>query len=571
MGLSMQEKLRWILELTRRLAAPVELESLLLQVVESAKELLQAEGATVWLYDSEPDELVMQASTGLDRIRIPADHGIVGACVRTRAPINVPDCYEDPRFNREIDRLTGRRTRSMLTLPLVGNDDTLVGALQIVNRSRGAFDEEDEELASALGAQAAVALQRAQMTERLLQGEQLKQEINVAREIQLGTLPKAPPQIPGYDIVGTFRPAQATGGDTFDFVPSDGALMILAADATGHGIGPALSASQVRAMLRVAQRLGAGLDETFRHINNQLALDLPEDRFVTAFIGRLDPIVHDLRYHSGGQGPLLHYHAVDGRFDKLGPTSAPLGTMAQVGSRPARFVEMHPGDIFIVCSDGVFDHANPSREHFGPARVMELVRKHGARSMAELLGRMLAELEAFGQGGPQEDDITIVLIRRMPESAGMSLRNIRFAPIPKELPAFQEAFSRDLAALDRIFAFVARFVAEERLGPTERYALGFTIEELFTNFLKYQPNGKGEIVVSLERRGHDVVGIMLNPDTDDFDVTQTPDVDIGLPAEQRRTGGLGLHLIRRVVDSIDYQYAERQSRITFRKRIETRA
>src|SRR6185436_10963901 len=78
-GLSMQEKLRWILDLTRKLAAPVELESLLLQVVESAKELLDAEGATVWLYDAESDELVMQVSTGLDPIRIPADHGIVGA------------------------------------------------------------------------------------------------------------------------------------------------------------------------------------------------------------------------------------------------------------------------------------------------------------------------------------------------------------------------------------------------------------------------------------------------------------------------------------------------------------
>ena len=566
----MQEKLRWILELTRKLAAPVELEVLLLQVVESAKELLDAEGATVWLYDSDADELVMQVSTGLDPIRIPADQGIVGASLRTRAPINVPDCYEDPRFNREIDKLSGHRTRSMLTLPLIGNDDMLVGALQIVNRRRGVFDTEDEELAGALAAQCAVALHRAQITQKLLLGEQLRQEISVAREIQLGTLPKAPPQIPGYDIVGTFRPAEATGGDTFDFVPSDGALMILAADATGHGIGPALSASQVRAMLRVAQRLGAGLDETFRHINNQLALDLPEDRFVTAFLGRLDPVVHDMRYHSGGQGPLLHFHGADGTCEMLGPTSAPLGTMAQVGSRPARFIEMMPGDIFVVCSDGVFDHENPRRQRFGAERVIELLRNHGKRPMAEMLGRLLASLEEFGEGVPQEDDVTIVLIRRLPESAGQSMRNIRFAPIPKELPAFQESFPRELEALSRIFDFVARFVVAERLGAAERYALGFTIEELFTNFLKYTPNGTGDIVVSLERRGHDVVGIMINPDTEDFDVTATPDVDIKLPAEQRKTGGLGLHLIRRVMDTVDYEYTQRTSRITFRKRIETR-
>jgi anti-sigma regulatory factor (Ser/Thr protein kinase) len=323
-------------------------------------------------------------------------------------------------------------------------------------------------------------------------------------------------------------------------------------------------------MLRVAQRLGAGLDETFRHINNQLALDLPEDRFVTAFLGRLDPLVHDMRYHSGGQGPLLHFHAADGSCEMLGPTSAPLGTMAQVGSRPARFIEMMPGDIFVVCSDGVFDHENPRRQHFGVERVIELLRSHGKRPMAEMLGRLLAALEEFGEGVQQEDDVTVVLIRRLPESAGQSMRNIRFAPIPKELPAFQESFPRELEALSRIFDFVARFVVSERLGAAERYALGFTIEELFTNFLKYTPNGKGDIQVSLERRGHDVVGIMINPDTDNFDVTATPDVDIKLPAEQRKTGGLGLHLIRRVVDTIDYEYTQRTSRITFRKRIETR-
>ena len=408
------------------------------------------------------------------------------------------------------------------------------------------------------------------MTNDLVLGQQLRQEIAVAREIQMGTLPKAPPQVQGYDIVGTFRPAQATGGDTFDFVPSDGGLMILAADATGHGIGPALSASQVRSMLRVAQRLGAGLDETFRHINNQLALDLPEDRFVTAFLGRLDPVVHDLRYHSGGQGPMLHYRAADGRCDSLPPTAAPLGTMAQIGSRPARSLDMGPGDVFVVCSDGVFEHESPAGERFGVARLIELIRTYSARSMNELLGRVLAALEAFGEGAPQADDITMVLIRRLPESAGLSLRNFRFAPIRSGQGAFHETFPRELSALNRIFDFVARFVAAEDLGAAERYALGFTIEELFTNFLKYSPGGSGEIEVTLERRGPDVVGIVVNPDAENFDVAHTPDVDISLPAGKRQTGGLGLHLVRRVMDTVDYEYAGRQSRITFRKRVETR-
>ena len=176
------EKLRRVLDVTRGLARPIELESILYQVVDAAKELLDAEGGTVWQYHAANHELEMRVARGLDAIRIPADRGIVGECVRTRDTINVPDCYADPRFDRSVDRSTGYRTRCMLTLPLVGYDDVLVGVLQVVNRKHGVFDADDEAVASALAAQCAVALQRVQMTERLVQSETLRQEIAVARD-----------------------------------------------------------------------------------------------------------------------------------------------------------------------------------------------------------------------------------------------------------------------------------------------------------------------------------------------------------------------------------------------------
>ena len=255
------EKLGRILDVTRDLARSVELESMLYQVVDAAKELLDAEGGTVWRYLAPTHQLETIVARGLDPIRIVADQGIVGECLRTRAPINVPDCYAHPLFDRSVDRSTGYRTRCMLTLPLVGHDELLVGVLQVVNRKQGVFDATDETMASVLAAQCAVALQRAQMTERLMESEKVSQEIEVARLVQMGTLPKTPPDVPGYDYAGAFRPADATGGDTYDFVPTaNGGVMVLMGDATGHGIGPALSATQVRAMLRVAQRLGAGLD-----------------------------------------------------------------------------------------------------------------------------------------------------------------------------------------------------------------------------------------------------------------------------------------------------------------------
>ncbi len=353
--------LNQILEVTRKLAAPFDLDTMLREVVDAARNILDADRGTVFLYDEQSDELVVRVATKLGTIRIPADMGIVGESAQKRVLINVPDCYADNRFNRAVDKQTGYRTRCMLTLPLIGYEDSLIGVLQILNKNEGTFDEQDEYVATALAAQAAVVLHRVKMTEALIVSEKLDREITVARDVQMGTLPKRMPSVKGYDIAGTFTPTDQTGGDLYDFIPlTEERLFLLMGDATGHGIGPALSATQVRAMLRVALRLGANLGDAFTHINNQLVEDLPDDRFVTAFIGLLDAATHTVQFHSGGQGPIMHFHAADGRYDWAEPSTFPLGYMNQTDLKDARVIEMAPGDILGLISDGIYEYENPA-------------------------------------------------------------------------------------------------------------------------------------------------------------------------------------------------------------------
>ena len=557
------DRLARILDVTRDLARPIDLESMLYHVVDAAKELLDAEGGTVWQYLPGDHAMEMRAARGLDAIRIPADRGIVGECVRTRALINVPDCYADPRFDRSVDRNSGYRTRCMLTLPLLGHDDQLVGVLQVVNRRKGVFDADDEAMAAALAAQCAVALQRVRMTEQLLRSEKLRQEIAVAHDIQQGTLPKTLPEIPGYDFVASFRPADDTGGDIYDFVTTaQGELMLLMGDATGHGIGAALSAIQVRAMLRLAQRMGAGLDDTFRHINDQLVVDLPEDRFVTAFLGCLDPSRHILRYHSGGQGPLLHFQAAGLECDIRAPTTFPFGAMPIVALRQPSEIAFAAGDIFALISDGVYEYHDAEGRLFGEQAVIDLLREHHARPLPKILDRLQEALLAFAQGAPQLDDITVVLIRRR---ANMAAAQPATEAVTGEAKFAQRSFPRSFDALEAMFAFIQQELAACSADDSVRYAIEFTAEELFTNMVKYNPSGGGMIDLSIACDGAELVCRLADPDSDPFDVTTAPDVDIHMPTEQRRPGGLGLHLIRRLVDSVEYGYSDRRSLITFRK------
>jgi len=408
-----EQALQQILDVTRKLAAPYDLDTMLAEVVDAARSILRAERGTVFLYEAETDELVVRVGTGLDSIRMPADKGIVGESAQTRELINVPDCYADQRFNRDIDKRTGYRSRCMLTIPLIGYEDSLVGVLQILNKHDGVFDDQDEFIATALAAQAAVVLHRVKITETMLATEKLDREITVARDVQLGTLPKQMPSVPGYDVGGTFSPTDQTGGDLYDFVPlSEYQLFLLMGDATGHGIGPALSATQVRAMLRVALRLGAGLDDTFVHINDQLVQDLPDDRFVTGFFGLLDAEKHSVRFHSGGQGPIMHFHAADGEFDWHPASTFPLGYVEQTQLAQATEIKMQPGDILGLISDGIYEYENEAGEQFGEERLAQVISAHGPGDMEGLVQEIMRATRAHGGRVPQADDITIVLVHR---------------------------------------------------------------------------------------------------------------------------------------------------------------
>jgi phosphoserine phosphatase len=405
--------LRRILEVTRKLAAPFDLDTMLSEVVDVSRNILDADRGTVFLYDDSTDELVVRVATELGHIRIPSDKGIVGESAQTRKLINVPDCYADSRFNRAIDKETGYRSRCMLTIPLLGFEDSLVGVLQILNKNGGTFDEQDEFIATALAAQAAVVLHRAKITEQIIESEKLGREITVARDVQMGTLPKQMPTIDGYGFAGAFSPTDQTGGDLYDFVPLDDTrLFLLMGDATGHGIGPALSATQVRAMLRVALRLEANLDDAFIHINDQLCADLPDDRFVTGFFGLLDASAHKVRFHSGGQGPIMHYHASTGTYDWHPATTFPLGYMPQTDLAAPLELELAPGDILGLISDGIYEYENEQGVQFGHDGVARVIDSLPNGSAEEVVEEIMRSVREHGGSMPQADDITIVLARR---------------------------------------------------------------------------------------------------------------------------------------------------------------
>ena len=154
------------------------------------------------------------------------------------------------------------------------------------------------------------------------------------------------------------------------------------------------------------------MDDAFRHINDQLVDDLALNRFVTAFLAVLDTASHRLTYHAGGQGPILHFHAARSEATLDGATTLPMGIMPTFRLAEPRVTTLAPGDIVAAITDGIYEYANPSGEMFGEERVVAVVREHAAASADEILHHIVDAVEAFASGAPQNDDMTLLIVKR---------------------------------------------------------------------------------------------------------------------------------------------------------------
>ena len=405
--------LELMLQITRSLGAATDLQKLLEVIVDAGIRMLGAERGSVLLYDDATEELFSVVATGASGIRFSMKKGLAGAVARSMQVINVPDAYADERFNPEIDRQTGFRTRNILGCPLVGHDGDLMGVLQLLNKKQGPFTAYDQELAETLGSQAGVALQRARLIEHYIEKQRMARDLEIAKEIQQNLLPHANPSIPGYEVVSYFEPCDETGGDCYDFLPvSKDRWMFMLGDATGHGVGPALVSAETRALLRSAASLSNEMSEIVQLVNKLLAQDLPGNRFTTAFLGLLDAAGHSLVYASAGQGPVLFYDAQTSQVEQLEVTGIPLGIMAEFEYTVVQPRPLARGDIIMLLTDGFYEWTDPAGELFGPARASQVLLENAGQPAQKILDVIQDQLRKFAQGSRQADDLTAIIIKR---------------------------------------------------------------------------------------------------------------------------------------------------------------
>ena len=242
-----------------------------------------------------------------------------------------------------------------------------------------------------------------------------QEQFRVAREIQQRLFPKTSPQSPVFDIAGASYPAEATGGDYFDYLSmADGCLGIVVADVTGHGVGPALLMAETRAYLRTLALNAGDAGDILTRANRVLAEDVDFERFVTVILARLDPRSQSLVYASAGHPSgyvLAAAGQVKARLQRLG---VPLGIQPDVDYASSPVISLSAGDIVLLLTDGIEEAMSPDNTFFGVDQILEVVRAHSQRAAGEILEALYRAVRDFSQGLPQLDDLTVVVVKVKP-------------------------------------------------------------------------------------------------------------------------------------------------------------
>lgn len=249
------------------------------------------------------------------------------------------------------------------------------------------------------------------LTERR-QAELDRQKMKLAREVQQELLPDAAPQLDGFDIAGASITADETGGDYFDYLAMpDGALGIVIADASGHGIGAALLITVVAAYLRAFGSMTSDPGEILRRVAQTLGQRIPEGHFVTAVLARIDPVGRTVTYASAGHPSALLIDSAGQVRADLTSLDLPIALDPDHRYQSSSVMPLQSGDIFVLISDGILEAMRQDGTLFGKHRVIEHVRQHREESSRTIVETLIHAVRSHCAPQSPADDLSVVVVK----------------------------------------------------------------------------------------------------------------------------------------------------------------
>jgi phosphoserine phosphatase RsbU/P len=421
-GLSVVDKLRMLLDITKTISRSLDLQEVLNLVMDTLDSLIPYDAAGIYLVkhlrptdwqagDEETTVFHTEAVRGYDiadmqELHLKMGEGLIGHVAVSGRPFISPDVRKEPRYVN-----ARARTRSEMVAPIISNEE-VIGVFDLESDELNAYQNDDLEVLMLLASQVAIIIEKVMLHDQLIEKQRLETQLEVARQVQLELLPARDPTLEGFDISAYNFPTEEVSGDYYDWVQIyDDQIGIVIADVSGKGVPAALLMAFLRASLRAASHIGYAPQVSMSKVNYLLWESIERNQFVTAFYGILDATNRTLAYSNAGHNPPMLIE-VDGtaHFEERG--GVPLGMF-----RDSRYYEYYatiaPGQILVLYTDGVTEATNPSGEEYGRDRLADAVRHARglpARGMIDVLHR---DLMTWTDGHGAGDDVTFFILKAL--------------------------------------------------------------------------------------------------------------------------------------------------------------
>lgn len=411
---SAEMKLSAILEIMQSLGKTVELDRVLPKVLDSLFTIfIQADRGFIILKDETgalaPRWTKTRRPDQEELIRV--SRTVLREVMQTKEAIISLDASSDQRFDGS-QSMADFRIRSMIIAPLLNSEGEPIGAIQIDSlQQKGGFEQKDLEILIAVANQAGIAIENAQLHERVVEQKLVEQDLELAKQVQLAFLPKELPKVPGYSFFKYYNPAQQIGGDYFDFLELDGnRLAVILADVVGHGVAAAMFMAKLSAETRFA--FGSIVDprKAMAHLNDRITA-LEAERFITMTAMILDKATHRATIVIAGHMPPIKFDK-DGGITEPGSEigGPPLGIMSDIEFDSCE-TELLLGESLTLYTDGIFEAPNAEGQQYSIARVREAIEN--AKGNVQKAGdQVIAEVLQHIVGCEQEDDMCLVIMGR---------------------------------------------------------------------------------------------------------------------------------------------------------------
>ncbi len=524
------EQLKLLADLSQAFVQSLDIDDTLNFAVEQIADYMDAEAASVFLYNKKNEKLICRASFGpvdIKGIDVDVDCSIVGQTLSSGECKMIRDAKQDSNYNCDVDMLTGFETKSVLCTPLVAVGEN-IGVLQVLNKQNQVFfDNRDRDILRLLASPIALAVNNARLTLSLVEQNRLRKEITLARRLQRSLLP--PRKKPPFPIVGSNVPAYEVSGDFYDYFSlGDDCVGFVIGDVSGKGLDASMLMVRASSLLRWIGKDRLSPSKWLEKANKELCENSSRGMFVCAAAGYFYPKEDKVVWSNVGLPPVIH-KCTEGGIQTWIANAPPLGILPELDF-PEQETAIGTGGLYFL-TDGLTDARLEDNNQLGTEGLVEYIKTVEAESAEVRVGKIIT----YVRRQKLQDDATMLLIEKRDHLHEEYIDGISFRADPINLKTVR----------CKVLEVVQRF----KFPSDVQQQLVLCLDEAITNIYRHAYNNdkEGKIEISFKIQNNilvfyfgDFASLVYDNSIKPRDLTQT------------RPGGLGINIIDSVMDSWEF-------------------